>query len=158
MSILQVLIIAAVVVFVIVRRFAGSPVQARSLVLPLGVTAYGVVMLRHAHVGTVDVAFLAVEVLLALAVGALRGTTIRLYVRDGYLWQRYQWSTLAAWVAAIALRVGLSVVGQLAGVHLVTQSLLLVLGLSLVAEALVVGRRALRHGAPTVAGRRTVRV
>ena len=158
MTYLQILLIAAVIVVVIARRFAGAPVRARSLVLPLGLSVYGVVLLRGRHIGLTDLVFLAVELVLAFGVGALRGTTIALYVRDGHLWQRYRWSTLAAWLGAIALRVGLAVGGHLAGVHIVTSSLLLVLGVSLVAEALVVEQRARRHGAPILPGRRGVRV
>jgi hypothetical protein len=158
MTYVQVVLIAAVIVFVIARRFAGSPVRAQSFVLPAGLAVYGLVQLRGAHVGVTDIGFLAVEILLSLAVGAARGTTIALFVREGVLWQRYRWATLAAWVGAIALRVGLTVVGHLAGVHVVSSSLLLVLGLSLLAEALVVGYRAQRHGAPLAPARRTVRV
>src|SRR5579859_2933865 len=158
MSLVQILLIAIVVVAVIVRRFAGAPVRARSLVLPLAIAAYGAYLLRGVHLGAIDVAFLALEAVLGFGVGALRGSTIALYVRDGVLWQRYRWSTLAVWVAAIALRVGLTVGGQLAGVHVAQSSLMLVLGLSFVGEGLVVGQRAIRYGAPMAASRRAVRV
>ncbi len=158
MNLIQILLIATVFVVVIVRRFAGAPVRARSLVLPLAIAAYGAYLLRGAHLGAGDVAFLALEAVLGFGVGALRGTTIALYVRDGVLWQRYRWSTLAVWVAAIALRVGMAVGGQLIGLHVPQASLMLVLGLSFVGEGLVVGQRAIRHGAPIAPSRRAVRV
>jgi hypothetical protein len=172
MAYIQVVLIASLVVFVIARRFAGSPVRAQSFLIPAGLAAYGLIQLRGAHIGVTDLGFLVVEAVLALAIGAARGTTIRLYVRDGVLWQRYQLMTLVAWVGAIALRVGLTVVGHLAGVHVVSASLLLVLGLNFLGEALVVARRAQprslperrpasvrqHHGAAVAPGRRTVRV
>lgn len=155
---MQIALIVLVVGYIIVRRFAGSPMRAQSFVLPLGVAAYGGFQLWGHPLSVTDLGFLAIEMLLALGVGALRGSTIKLFVRDGVLWQRYQLTTLAAWVASIALRAGLVVLGQLAGVHVVTSSLFLVLGVSLLAEAFVVGQRAVRHGAPIAPGRRTVRV
>ena len=73
--------------------------------------------------------------------------------RDGQLWQRYRWSTLAVWIAAIALRAGLVVGGRLADVHVATKSLVLVLGISLVAESALVGWRAAHTGALLAANR-----
>jgi hypothetical protein len=156
MNLLQILLIAAVVVFVIVRRFAGQPLQSRSFVLPLGLAAYGAYQLSRTHVGGPEVAFVAVEVLLALALGAIRGTTIEIYVRDGHLWQRYRWSTLAMWGASIAARLGLLAAGYAAGLHLPTQSLFVLLGANLLAETAIVGQRAARTGVPFAPGRRRV--
>jgi len=154
MNILQILLIAGLVVFVIVRRFAGQPVQAKSSVLPLGITVWGLVQLRGIHPGPADLAFLAIEALVAIAVGLARGATIQLYRKAGQLWQRYRWTTLAVWLAAIALRAGMVVGGHLMGVHVVTQSLTFVLGLSFVAEAALVAWRAAQTGAPVLAGNR----
>jgi hypothetical protein len=148
MNILQILLIAGIVVVVIVRRFTGQPVQARSAVLPLAITVWGLIQLRGTHLGAADLAFLAIEMLFAVAVGAARAATIQLYLRDGQLWQRYRWSTLAVWIAAVALRAGLVAAGHLMGVHVVTSSLTFVLGLSFVAEAGVVGYRAGRTVTP----------
>jgi hypothetical protein len=158
MTLVQIALVVLVVGYVVVRRFAGSPMRSRSYLLPLGVAAYGGFQLWGHPVSVTGAGFLAVQLLLALGVGALRGTTIQLFVRDGVLWQRYQLTTLAAWVASIALRLGLVELGRLAGVPVATSSLLLVLGVSLLAEAFVVGQRAVRHGAPIAPGRRTVRV
>ena len=158
MNILQILLIAAILAVVIVRRFAGQPVRAQSVVLPLGIAAWGLVQLRGAHPGPTDLAFVAAQAVFALAVGAARAATIRLYLRDGQLWQRYHWSTLVVWLAAIAMRFGFAVAGQLTGVHVVASSLLFVLGLSLVAEAALVGYRARATGAPLAPPRRRVRL
>jgi hypothetical protein len=156
MNILQILLIAAVIVFVIVRRFAGQPLQSRTFVLPLAVAVYGAFQLSHAPLGTAEIAFLAVEALVALALGAVRGATVQIYVRDGRLWMRYRWATLAVWVAAILVRFGMVGLGYAAGLHLPTQSLLVVLGANLLAEAATVSLRASRTGVPFAPARRRV--
>jgi hypothetical protein len=158
MSFVSIAIAAAVIVLVIVRRFTGQPVRDNAFVLPLGLTVWGAVQLRAIHIGTVDIAFLAIEALLAIGVGAARGATIHLYRRDGQLWQRYRWTTLAVWIAAIALRAGLVVGGRLADVHVATRSLVLVLGISLVAESALVSWRAARTGVPLAPSRRRIPV
>jgi hypothetical protein len=150
MNPLVILAIAVLVIVLIGRRFAGQPLRERSLILPLAITGFGVLQLRTAHFGAVDLTFLAIEVLLGLGVGAVRGLTVRLYERDGQLWQRYQWSTLLAWLVLIGVRVGLAVAARAAGVDIVTGGILLVLGLSLVAESLVVQRRAQRRYSPSL--------
>jgi hypothetical protein len=143
-------ILAVAVLVLVARRFAGQPLRGRPLVLPLAITGYGLFQLRTAHFGAVDLTFLAIEVLLGLGVGAIRGLTIQLYGRDGQLWQRYRWTTLLAWLALIGVRIGLAVAGRVAGVDIVTSSILLVLGLSLVAEALVVQQRVRRRYSPSL--------
>jgi hypothetical protein len=158
MNLLQILLIAAVIVVVIVRRFAGQPLRSGTYVLPLGLALWGGFQLSRADVGVSAVAFLAVEVLLALALGAARGATIQIYVRAGHLWQRYRWSTLAMWVAAILVRVGLVAAGSAAGLHLPVQSLFVMLGANLLAEAATVTYRATRTGVPFAPGRRRVNV
>jgi hypothetical protein len=154
MNLIVILLIAALVLTMIVRRFLGQPVRAQSFILPLGISVWGVSQLRGGHLGPVDIGFLAVEALLAVAVGLARGATVQLYLRAGQLWQRYRWSTLAVWVAAVLLRLGSVVAGRLAGAHVATQSLVLMLGISFLAEAAVVGWRVARTGAPLAPSRR----
>jgi hypothetical protein len=82
---------------------------------------------------------------------------VHLYPRDGHLFTRYRWTTALIWVATIALRVGLVLVGHVAGVGLDnTWPTMLTLGVSLIAEAGVVGLRAARTGVPMAPGRRAV--
>src|SRR5258707_219296 len=104
MDALQILLIAALVIFLIGRRFAGQPVGARSLLVPLILTGMGVKQLAGHHgIGTGAVTLLGIEVLIAIAAGAARAATIKLYLRDGHLWQRYTPVTLAVWIAMIAI-------------------------------------------------------
>jgi hypothetical protein len=155
MDIGQIAIVAAVVIYVIFRRFTGQPLQAKTLLLPLALTAFGVYQMRHDHVSALDVGFLLISAILGLAAGAARGATIRIYTRDGHLWQRYRLATLGVWIATIALRFGLSAAGHWAGVDLNTGDTLMVMfGLSLLAEAGIVAARAARTGIPYAPGRR----
>jgi hypothetical protein len=151
----QLLIVVAIVGYVLVRRFVGQPLQPRALLLPLAVTIYGAYQLRGHHLSGVDVALIGIEVVVALAVGLVRGTTIQIFTRDGHLWWRYRLVTLLVWVAGALLRFGLATGGHLAGADLdAGGTLLLMLGVSLVAETAVVGVRAARTGVPFAPDRR----
>ncbi len=149
MNIEQMLLIAAAVIYVIAKRFAGSPVGTRSLLIPLGLTAYGVYQLAgdpHAF-GLTAVALLVIEAVIAVGAGAARAVTIKLYPHDGHLWQRYTVRTLAVWIGMIALRAGFLVAGHAVGVSLPEAGTILsMFGLSMVVESLLVSRRASATG------------
>jgi hypothetical protein len=151
------LIIPIVIVFVIGRRFAGQPLRAQSPVIPVGLTVWAGYNLVKEHLTALDLGFLAVCLVLGVISGLARGVTVHLYPRDGHLWTRYRWSTAVIWVATIALRIGLVLVGHVAGVGLDdTWPTMLTLGVSLIAEAGVVALRAARTGVPVAPGRRAV--
>jgi hypothetical protein len=157
MDIGQIALIAAIVVFMIIRRFLGQPLQAKSLVVPTLLTVWGIYQLRHDHVTALDAGFLAVSAVVGLAAGAARGTTIKIFSRDGHLWHRYRPVTLAVWVGTVLLRLGMSAGGHLAGVDLDTEATLLVMfGISLFAESGIVAIRAARTGVPYAPGRGSV--
>jgi hypothetical protein len=151
MDALQIMLVAAVIIFMIVRRFAGSPVQAKSLALPVALTVYGIYSLDqdlHGRFSAGDIALLAVEAIIGLLAGLGRGATIQLFLRGGHLWQRYTIATLAVWVALIVLRIGLASGGHAIGVSLPTGgTIMATFGLSLLAESLVVQNRAVAMGA-----------
>jgi hypothetical protein len=151
MSAVQMLLVAAVVVYLIGKRFAGAPVGARSIVLPLVMAGYGLVQLAgkgdHA-LGVLSIALLAIEALISVGAGAARAATIKLYVRDGHLWQRYSIVTLGVWVAMVALRIGFIAAGNTFGAALPgVGTLLFTFGLSMVVESLLVSKRAAATGA-----------
>jgi hypothetical protein len=157
MNALQLVLIVAIVILVIGRRFMGQPLRAQSLLIPVGLTAWaGYQLINQHHVTGTDIGFLLACALLGAASGAGRGVTVRLYPRDGHLWMRYGWLTAAVWVATIAVRAGLVIGGHLAGIGLsTTPTTVFTLGVSLVAEVLVVGARAARTGLPYAPGRRS---
>jgi len=151
MDALQIVLVAAVVIFMIVRRFAGSPVQAKSLALPIALTAYGIYSLDqdvHGRFTAAEIALLAVEAFIGLLAGLGRGATIQLYLRGGHLWQRYTIATLGVWIALIVLRIGLASGGHVIGVSLpMGGTIMATFGLSLLVESLVVQKRAAATGA-----------
>jgi hypothetical protein len=157
MNIAQLVLIAALVVLLIGRRFAGQPLRAQSLVIPVGLTVWGGYQLAGQHVTATDIGFLLGCAVLGVASGAARGVTVRLYPRDGHLWMRYRWLTLVVWAASIVLRIGLVAGGHLIGVRLSSSStILLTFGISLIAEAGVIAARAARTGLPYAPGQRSL--
>jgi hypothetical protein len=156
MSLVQILLIMAAVVYVMTRRMMGEPLQAkRLLVLPVAATVWGVYELSKHHLTTLDVTLLVVEAVVAVTLGLLRGTTIRVYECEGHLWYQYRVLTLAVWVASALIRVGLGFGGHLLGSTLTpAASLLMMLGASFLGEAAVVGMRAVRSGVPFAPDRR----
>lgn len=148
MSSAQIVLVAALIVWMIAKRFAGAPVGSRSFVVPVIMIFYGVSQI-HGHLNAADFAFLAVELVASVAAGAGRGYTIKLYLKDGHLWQRYTVVTLAVWLALIALRIGFGLGAHQLGATLSAGPTVLVMfGLSLVIETLVVNRRAALTGHP----------
>src|ERR1700730_10042734 len=104
----QIILIVALLIYVIVRRLQGLPLRiGRVLVVPLVVLALGVSQLTHLEAR--DIALLTVEAVVGLGLGALRGGTIALYERGGYLWFRYRPVTVAIWLATVAVRVVLQI-------------------------------------------------
>ena len=152
MSTVEILLVAALVIFMIARRFLGQPVGARGMLLPVGLTGYGLVNLNsavHGHFTTADIALLGLELVVGALAGLARGSTIKLYVRDGHLWQRYGLLTLFVWICLIAVRVGFAVAGSALGATLPAGgSIMATFGLSLLVESLVVAKRAAATGTP----------
>jgi hypothetical protein len=149
MNLTSVLIALVVIVFVLVRRLGGMPVDGRRLaLLPLVLTIWGVTSLAQGFHGTLhaygtDVGLLTLGAVLAFGGGLVRGLTVRLYPRDGQLWYRYTWLTVAVWVGLILLRVAQVTVGWAVGADtsVLAAALPLMLGLSLVGEVAVIGAR-----------------
>jgi hypothetical protein len=151
MNLLTGLLALAAIVYVLFRRLAGEPLEGRRLVvLPLVLLVVGVLQLRGVHATPLDVAVLVVEGAAAAVLGAVRGLTVQVYPRDGHLWYRYRPLTIVVWVASLLLRLGQVVAGHALGADtsVLGRALLPVLALTLLAEALVVGKRALATGVP----------
>jgi len=152
MSAVQIVLIAALVIYAIGRRFTGQPVGARSMLIPVALTGYGLYTLvgsTHGRFSVADIALVASELALGVIAGLGRGATIRLYLRDGHLWQRYTVATLLVWIAMIAVRLGFGYAGHAMGATLSVAGVsMLTFGASLVVESLLVAWRAAATGAP----------
>jgi uncharacterized membrane protein len=155
MNILQIVLIIAVAALVIGKRLTGRPVDTRrSVVMPGVLAVYGWVILQKSGTLThTDQVWLAVQGAVSIAIGLVRGSSIRLYERDGVVWARYRPVTLLLWVGSIAARFGLEAVavGAGAGKAAMTSSTMLMFGLSLAAESLIVLPRAHASGIPVMA-------
>ncbi|GHH50584.1 DUF1453 domain-containing protein [Lentzea cavernae] len=130
-------LIAAGVLYVLVRRFRGEPLNARDLLAPPA-------FLLFFGVRAVDEFHLAYLLPLAagFAFGVLRGMTIKLFERDGHLWQRYTPWTLVVWAGSLGVSLGL---GLLIGGHAPIQ---LSIGVGMLGELCAVGAKALNTGLP----------
>jgi hypothetical protein len=140
--------------YVLWSRTRGQPLKAkRLLVLPAVLTVIGVTDLTGSsapHLTPKDIAFLLVTVAISVVLGAARGATIELYPQQGELWQRYRRNTVALWIVLVATKLVLTVIAGAAGASAGggTKTLLLSLGVSLLAEAAIVAPRALSTGLP----------
>jgi hypothetical protein len=144
----------AAVGYVLWSRLRGQPLNARRLlVLPVVLTVIGVADLTGSsapRLSRTDVGFLAAGVAISVVLGVARGATIDLYPNGGELWQRYRPVTVVAWVTLVAAKLALAGTASVASASpgAGTHGLLLSLGASLIAEAAVVGPRALSTGLP----------
>ncbi|WP_433047278.1 hypothetical protein [Dactylosporangium sp. CS-033363] len=151
------LIAVAAIVLVMIRRFAGEPLEARRLiVVPVVLLLIGGYSISQVDFATavqhpvVDGAVLGAGAVLAVLGGVVRGLTVKVFVQNGHVWYRYTLVTIAVWLGLIVLRAGQTFAGRAlhADSALLTAGLLVILGLSFLGEAAIVGRRAIATGAP----------
>lgn len=156
---LTIVLVVAAVGYVLWSRMQGRPLKLRRLiVLPIILVVLGITDLTGSsapHLTSKDIGFLAVGIVLSIVLGAARGATIEIYSNQGELWQRYRRSTVGLWVALIAAKIVLLAIAKSAHASAGggTNSLLLALGVSLLAEAAIVGPRATSTGLPFATGR-----
>lgn len=147
---LQVVLIVAAVAYLLIRRLAGEPAEAkRMLILPAVLTVIGITNLDDlSHSGTA-VLFLVGTLLISVVLGALRGASIRLSRRNGIVFMRYTWVTVVLWVANIAVKFGgnllLGAIDK-SDAAVLGNTVLLTVGVGMLLEGVVVLGRALRSG------------
>ncbi|MFE7595057.1 DUF1453 domain-containing protein [Kitasatospora sp. NPDC057512] len=143
-------LIAVVVVVVLVRRLRGEPLNARDLFAPpVVLTALGVWALAQKHgLGAADYGWIAAGAGLGVALGAVRGATIRVYEREGVLWQRYTGRTFLVAAVSLAVMAGFAALAAHFGLAADARPIQLSIGVGFLGEALVVGFRALSSGTP----------
>jgi FtsH-binding integral membrane protein len=148
---LNVLIALAVLALVLYRQLSARRVDdtRTSYRMPLllgvvGIAQGGIVDMGHP---ALSVVLLAAEAVAAVAFGALRAATMRVW-RDetNALWRKGTGWTLAAWLLSIASRVGLIALAHVLGVRQGTGGLLLFFGLTLLAQNAIVAWRAVSQG------------
>jgi hypothetical protein len=154
----------AVIVFFIVRQRRSDRFRERSLLFPIGLGIYGIVLLTDTsehHALTVASAVLLILSLVAsIGFGVLRGRTIELFARGGELWERASWITIGVgWGGLLVARVILIAVAAAIGAKVAASptSIPLMLAVTLGAQMIVVRERARASGVPTASPRREQR-
>ncbi|HWC80573.1 MAG TPA: DUF1453 domain-containing protein [Pseudonocardiaceae bacterium] len=150
----EIVLILAAVGYLLLRRVMGEPAQAkRMLVLPAVLTLIGLSDVSGVVKTPLSLLFLVATGAISVVLGALRGVSVRIYQRDGLTFIRYTAVTVVLWVVNLAIKFGANLtLGAIdpkdAGA--VSNSLLLTIGIGILAEGLVVLYRALRHDQPVM--------
>jgi hypothetical protein len=140
------LIIAAVIVLVLVRRFTRRRVgEGRFFVIPavvgiIGIAQGGAIDAHHVALST---GLLAAEIVAALLLGLGLGVTMHVWREpDGSHWSRGTWATFGVFLASVAVRGGLLVAGSAAGVKPAEGTVLISVAVWLLAQNAVLVWRA----------------
>jgi hypothetical protein len=151
----------AVVVFFIVRQRRSDRFRERSLLFPIALGIYGIVLLidtsKHVSLNVASVALLILSGLASIGFGVIRGRTIELFVRGGELWERASWTTIGAgWGGLLVTRVVLIGAATAIGAKLAASptSIPVMLAITLGAQMLVERERARAAGMPIAPSRR----
>jgi hypothetical protein len=153
MSVVTVVAVIAIIAFVISRQLVGGSVQAKRLFLPgVILTAIGITDLcgHGSHPNGLDIVLITMSAVIAIGVGIWLAMLTRLEQRDGFLWAQLPRAGLWAWGALIASRLAMIALAHVAGAPLAAGSsaVLFTLGLNRLAQAGVVGIRAVAAGIP----------
>lgn len=146
----EIVLIVAAVGYLMVRRMIGEPAQAKQmLILPAILSVVGLSTVSGDVKTAASLGFLIGTAAISVVLGVLRGYSVRISRRDGTAFVRYTPVTVGLWVANIVVKIGVNVAldafdPQDAGG--VSNSMLLTIGVGILAEGLVVLYRALRAG------------
>jgi hypothetical protein len=154
----------AVVVFFIVRQRRSARFRERSLLLPIGLGVYGVVLLndttKHHALTVASAVLLVLSAVASIGFGLIRGRTIELFERGGELWERATWTTIGAgWGGLVVTRVALIGVAAAIGAKVAASptTIPLMLAITLGAQMLVERQRARSMGVPIAPSRKAGR-
>jgi hypothetical protein len=137
-----------IVVFFIVRQRRSDRYEERSVIFPVGLGTYGVVILNgaaKAHpITAASAGLLGLSGAASVVFGIVRGRTIELFERNGELWERATWATIAGWGGLLVTRVIIIAVAAVIGATLAASasSIPLMLAVTLATQMIVVGQRA----------------
>jgi hypothetical protein len=149
-GVLEILLALAVAGYVIFRQVQGEALRGKRLiVLPLVLAVIGVVTLSKNGVHPTGTG-IAISAAIALGIGAGQGWSMILQSRAGALWGRMPLRGLWWWVALVASRLVMMAVahGLDAQVAASTATILLILGINRVGQALVIAPRAMARSIP----------
>lgn len=149
------LVTAALVVFILVRRFGTRKVgsEARMFAIPLVMAVVAVIQgdMIDGHHPLLSESLLAVGILAALVLGAGLGYTMRLWHDGtGTLWSRGTKLTVAMLIASILVRAGLIATGYALGLATSMGAILVFVAAWLLAHNAVIAWRVRNLPAPAV--------
>jgi hypothetical protein len=158
---LDILLGLAVLALLIYRQLRSQPVNASALRLTAILLIVGLFQtfqfLSKYHAHPLTYAAIGGSLVLAGIFGALRASTVRLWLQDGEAWSKGNWLTAALWVASLAAHLGYDVlVWRGHGARgLGTATIVLYLAITLGFQRLLVLQRAhrLQLGGPTSPGK-----
>lgn len=152
MTAIQILFAVVVVCWLIGSRLRGQLAAARRLlVLPLVLIAIGVDSLSKAvghHPPSTELTLIAASAIAAFGLGALRGSTVQLGVRDGQLWYRYRPVTVLLWLVSFGFDAAIHLAGSALGYTAISHGVLMIVGLAFAGESAVVYLRTQLAGLP----------
>src|SRR5258708_7423301 len=108
----------AIVIFLIGRQFIARPLNPVVLfVVPLALLAFGAQsLLRQPATSPADTALLAINGALAIGLGVLRATSMRVWVREGGgVMGQGTWITFGFWLLTLATKLAITAVAGVAG-------------------------------------------
>lgn len=144
-GLLNALIIVAVVVLVLARRFGRRRIEeGRLMVLPIVLAAIGIAQggVIDRHHTALSTGLLAAEVVAALLLGMGLGATMRVWREpDGSRWSKGTWATFGVFVASVAIRGGLYAAGHAAGLRIGGATMLISVAAWLLAQNAVLAWR-----------------
>nr|WP_042179390.1 hypothetical protein [Kibdelosporangium sp. MJ126-NF4]CEL13798.1 hypothetical protein [Kibdelosporangium sp. MJ126-NF4]CTQ88166.1 hypothetical protein [Kibdelosporangium sp. MJ126-NF4] len=135
---------------VLVLRVIGEPLNWRDVVAPpvvllaIGVTG----MLAFDGLDGTDIAWVTGSGVIGFAFGAARGATVRIYEKNGELWQRYTAWSLTLLALGVLASAGITLLAVRLGMHEQARPHQLAIGISFAGEAAVLIPRALATGTP----------
>jgi hypothetical protein len=146
-------LVLALVAFLLYRQTVARPVVARRLWLLPGILAVvGVAVVANVNKGQlsyVAIEWIGIDLVVSLALGAIRGCFVRIYGRDGVMWRQGGVITVSLWLVAIGVRVLIGILAGNAGVGNVSEAALeLALAASLLSQNAVIALRGTRMGLP----------
>lgn len=151
LSFANIVVAVAVLAWAIVRQFQSRPVgslQVRAFLVLGVIGVWQLAQLAGSRGLTpVEAATLALSIGLAAVFGWLRGRAASVWMQNGVAYRRGGWSAVGLWIAALAVHVGVEVLGSaLEGLRgpspASSASIMLYIAVTLGIQTLVVTRRA----------------
>jgi hypothetical protein len=145
----------AVVAFFVVRQRRSNRFRERSLLFPVALGIYGIVLLtdttEHHALTAASALLLVLSAAASIGFGVIRGRTIELVMRGGELWERASWTTIGVgWGGLLLARAALIGFAAAIGAKVAASpaSIPLMLAVTIGAQMLVVRKRVRAAGVP----------